>query len=52
MCEKLEESIIGMYSLGMSNADISKQVREAYGVEVSEGTVTNVTNRILEQVKS
>jgi len=52
MSDKLEESIIGMYSRGMSNADICEQVKEAYGVDVSEGTITNVTNRILEQVKS
>lgn len=52
MSDRLEEAIIGMYSRGMSNADICDQVKDAYGVEVSEGTITNVTNRIQEQVKS
>lgn len=51
MSDKLEEAIIGMYGRGMTTYDISEQVKEIYGVAVSEGTVSNVTNRILELVK-
>jgi putative transposase len=51
MSDKLEEAIIGMYSRGMTTSDISEQVRQIYGVEVSEGTISNVTNRITEHVK-
>lgn len=51
MSEKLEESIIGMYSRGMTTSDISEQVKQIYGVEVSEGTISNVTHRIVEHVK-
>lgn len=51
MSDKLEEAIIGMYSRGMTTSDISDQVKEAYGVDVSEGTISNVTNRIVEHVK-
>ncbi len=51
MSDRLEEAIIGMYSRGMTNADICEQVKDAYGVDISEGTVTNVTNRIIEHVK-
>ncbi|RFS18644.1 IS256 family transposase [Chitinophaga silvatica] len=52
MSDKLEEAIIGMYSRGMTTSDISDQVKEIYGVDVSEGTISNVTNRITEHVKS
>lgn len=52
MSDKLEEAIIGMYSRGMTTSDISEQVREVYGVEVSEGTVSNVTARITEHVRA
>lgn len=52
MSDKLEDAIIGMYSRGMTNSDISEQVKEVYGVDVSEGTISNVTNRIIEQIKS
>jgi len=51
MSDKLEEAIIGMYSRGMTTSDISEQVKQVYGVEVSEGTISNVTHRILEHVK-
>lgn len=51
MSDKLEESIIGMYSRGMTTSDISSHVKEIYGVDVSEGTISNVTNRIIEHVK-
>jgi len=51
MSDKLEEAIIGMYSRGMTTSDISEQVKEAYGVDVSEGTVSNVTNKVIEHVK-
>lgn len=51
MSDKLEEAIIGMYSRGMTTSDISEQVKQVYGVDVSEGTVSNVTNKVLEHVK-
>jgi len=51
MSDKLEEAIIGMYSRGMTTSDISEQVKEVYGVDVSEGTVSNVTNKVIEHVK-
>jgi putative transposase len=51
MSDKLEEAIIGMYSRGMTTSDISEQVKHVYGVEVSEGTISNVTARVIEHVK-
>ncbi len=51
MSDKLEESIIGMYSRGMTTSDIVEQVKQVYGVDVSEGTISNVTNRIIEHIK-
>lgn len=51
MSDRLEEAITGMYSRGMTASDISAQVKEIYGLNVSEGTISNVTNRIIEHVK-
>lgn len=51
MSGKLEEAIIGMYSRGMTTSDIAEQVKNVYGVDVSEGTISNVTARIIEHVK-
>lgn len=51
MSDQLEDCIIGMYGRGMTTSDIRQQVKQAYGVEVSEGTVSHVTARIIEHVK-
>ena len=48
MSDKIEEVIIGMYSRGMTTRDIEDQVREMYGIEVSEGTISNVTSWLID----
>lgn len=51
MSDKIEQGIIGMYSRGMTTRDIEEQVREMYGIDVSEGTISNVTNRLIDNIK-
>ena len=51
MSDKIEEVIVGMYSRGMTTRDIEEQVKEMYGIEVSEGTISNVTNRLIDNIK-
>ena len=43
----IEEKILGLYATRMTTRDISEQVKELYGVDVSAETVSNITNRIL-----
>ncbi len=49
--EKIEQAIVGMYSRGMTTRDIEEQVREIYGIEVSETTVSNLTGKMVETIK-
>ncbi|AMP99715.1 Transposase mutator type [Pedobacter cryoconitis] len=51
MSEQIEQSIIGMYSGGMSTRDIEDQIREMYGVEISESAGSTVTGKVLEMIK-
>jgi putative transposase len=51
MSQKIEHAIITMYSRGMSTRDIEATIKEIYGVEVSEGSVSNITNAVLEDIK-
>ena len=48
---KIQEAILGMYSRGMTTSDVRKQVEAMYGLEISETTVSNITERIMESAK-
>ena len=47
----MEEKIISMYSKGITQADIRSHFDELYGIEVSESTISRVTDKILPIVK-
>jgi putative transposase len=51
MIDKVEDVIIGLYARGMNTRDIEDQIKEIYGIEVSETTVSNVTSRVIEYMK-
>ena len=40
-----------MYAKGMSTGDIESHIRDIYGIEVSDTTVSRVTDKILPVVK-
>ncbi|WP_343859878.1 IS256 family transposase, partial [Fulvivirga kasyanovii] len=52
MSEEIEDAILSLYAKGMSTADIEEQIGGIYGVEISATTVSNVTARMLEAVKT
>jgi transposase-like protein len=43
----IEDKIVALYATGMTTRDISEQIKELYGVDISAETVSNITNRIL-----
>jgi putative transposase len=49
---ELEKKIIWMYAKGMSVRDIQETLEELYGVEVSPGTISTVTNKVWELVET
>lgn len=51
MIDQIEDVVIGLYAKGMSTADISTQVNELYGVNISSSTVSNITERVLVDVE-
>jgi len=44
---ELEDQIVAMYAKGMSTRDIEEHLRDIYGVEVSSGLVSRVTDRVM-----
>ena len=51
LADNLEKKIIGMYGLGMSLRDISDHIKEMYDTDISAGTLSAITDRIIPQVK-
>jgi putative transposase len=49
--DELEQKIIALYGLGMSYKDISAHLEEMYGLEISTGTLSAVTDKIIHTVK-
>lgn len=49
--DEIEQKILALYGLGMSYKDISGHLREMYGLEVSTGTLSAVTDKIIHTVK-
>ena len=45
--QDIEEKILSMYAKGMSTGDIESHIRDIYGVEVSDTTVSRITDKIL-----
>jgi putative transposase len=47
-----DDKIISMYARGMSTREITGHLEEIYGVEVSAGLISNVTEAVMEEVKT
>jgi len=47
MIDHIEDVVISFYAKGMSTQDISTQINELYGVNISSSTVSNITERVL-----
>ena len=48
---EIERKIIAMYARGLSTRQISEQVEDIYGFEVSEGMVSDITDKLLPQIE-
>ena len=47
----IEEKILSMYAKGMSTSDIESHIRDIYGLDVSDSTVSRITDKILPLVR-
>ena len=50
--QDIEEKILSMYAKGMTTADIETHIRDIYGIEVSDTTVSRITDKILPAAKA
>ena len=47
----IEDKIISMYAKGLTTRQISEQIEDIYGFEVSEGMVSDITNKLLPEIE-
>jgi Transposase and inactivated derivatives len=48
---EIEGKIISMYAKGMTTRQISEQIEDIYGFEVSEGLVSDITDKLYPQIE-
>ena len=46
----IDDKIIAMYAKDLTTRQISEQIEDIYGFEVSEGMVSNITDRLLPEI--
>lgn len=49
--EDIDKKILGLYGLGMSYSDIQHHLKDIYDFEISDGTITAITDRIIPAIK-
>mgnify|MGYP002517538630 FL=1 len=49
--QEVEEKILSMYAKGMTTGDIETHIKDIYGLEVSDTTVSRITDKILPVAK-
>lgn len=47
----IDTQILSLYGRGMSYSDIQQHLSEMYGLDVSDGTISAITDRIIPQIK-
>ena len=47
----IDDKIISMYAKGMTTRQISETIEDIYGFEVSEGMVSDITDKLLPQIE-
>ena len=51
LTKDMEEKIISMYAKGMTTGDIESHMKDLYGVDISDSTISRITDRIMPLVK-
>ena len=49
--QDMEEKILSMYAKGMTTTDIESHMRELYGIDISDSTISRITDKILPIVR-
>jgi len=51
LTEEIDSKILSMFALGLSYSDMRQHVSEMYGLEVSQATISSITDRLIPEMK-
>lgn len=51
LTDEIDSKILSLYSHGMSYRDIKKHIADIYGLDLSDGTITNITDQLVPQLR-
>lgn len=51
LTDEIDSKILSMFALGMSYSDMRQHVSEMYGLDVSQATISNITDRLIPEMK-
>jgi putative transposase len=51
LTQDMEEKILSMYAKGMTTGDIESHMQELYGIDITDSTISRITDKILPVVK-
>ena len=51
LTQDMEEKIISMYAKGMTMGDIESHMQELYGIDISDSTISRITDKVMPLVK-
>lgn len=51
MSDEIENKIVSMFGIGMSYLDIAGQISEIYGLDISNATISTVTDKLIPEIK-
>jgi putative transposase len=49
--EEIEDHVLSLYTHGMSTRDIENHSKDLYDIEMSEGTVSHITDRVIDHIE-
>ena len=51
LTDEIDRKILSMFALGMSYQDMRQHVSEMYGIDVSQATISSVTDKLIPELK-
>jgi transposase-like protein len=52
LSEEIDSKVISLFALGMNYRDIQKHIADMYALDISEGAITNITDKLIPELRA